>query len=136
MASSVVQLEPGVAESILRWSAAAHPLEACGLLAGTAGLVCRATLARNIATEPWHRFEIDPGHLLAEQRRTREDGHALLGAWHSHPNGIPEPSAADSAGHCWPGLWMMIAAAGRLALFAPAPGGWMRMAIAPHSPDG
>lgn len=136
MASEPVQLEPGVAESILRWAEAAHPLEACGLLVGRGQRIERATVAANVAAEPWHRFEIDPGHLVAEQRRARSDGQQLLGAWHSHPNGVLAPSEADRAGLSWPGFWLMVAAGGRLALFAPAADGWARMSIAPSPPAG
>ena len=44
------------------------------------------------------RFRLDPaGHLCAE-RRAEELGLVVLGVWHGHPSGDPEPSFLDLRG--------------------------------------
>ncbi len=80
---------------------AAAPEEACGLMVGRRGQgwarVARLVSARNVAEEPRRRFEIDPAALLATHREAREAGEEIIGPWHSHPAGPPEPSATDVA---------------------------------------
>ncbi len=116
-------LARGVRETIDRAARAALPDEACGLLVGArAGarlLVRQATVARNVDPEPRCRFEIDPAHLLAHQRAARACGAAILGLWHTHPQGPPAPSARDRDGVTdreW--LWL-VWAGGHLAAFRP-----------------
>lgn len=101
-------------------TADAHPQEACGLLFGERGkgrpaitsAIASASVARNVAAEPWHRFEIDPAHLFRAQRAARETGVPILGVWHSHPKGRPVPSAEDLAGVTDPAWLWLIAAPG------------------------
>jgi desampylase len=52
---------------------------------------------RNLASDSG-RFEIDPSGHAAIQRRTRAAGTSIIGCYHSHPGGRPEPSAHDRAG--------------------------------------
>jgi proteasome lid subunit RPN8/RPN11 len=94
----------------------AFPREACGLLLGTRDEAGRAHVARvvpapNTASGP-DRFEIDPALLLALHREARGAGEAIVGHYHSHPNGSPAPSARDLAEAAWPGLVWLIAALG------------------------
>jgi len=77
---------------------AAFPRECCGLLEG----VIEDTLARvtaihsmpNVATEP-DSFEIDPAGHINLLRQLRGAGRAIIGCYHSHPNGRAEPSERD-----------------------------------------
>ena len=115
---------------------AAFPREACALLVGIDhddGLikVQRVVPADNVAAEPERGFEIDPAAHIALLRELRE-GNAperIVGHWHSHPNGRPEPSATDAAMVHDPGLvWLISAvdAAGRAQsprAFRPQPDG-------------
>lgn len=110
---------------------AARPNEACGLLFGVHGdagpHVLAASVAANVAADPRRRFEVDPAHLIAAQRAARNGGPAILGVWHSHPDGPPAPSAADRAGITDPAwIWIIVAPPG-LAAFLPdasQPGGF------------
>jgi proteasome lid subunit RPN8/RPN11 len=77
-------------------TAAAHPLEACGLLFGDEGRISGWQEARNVAERPDIEFEIDPAALFAALRAERADGPRLIGYWHSHPNGDVEPSQRDA----------------------------------------
>ncbi|TPE62446.1 M67 family metallopeptidase [Sandaracinobacter neustonicus] len=104
--------------------------EACGLLLGTPGHITEATVARNISPEPARRFEIDPAHLFDIHRRARAGPLAILGCWHSHPNGNPRPSRHDRDGvadESW--LWL-IAAGEDLSLWRPIEGGFAPVAFA------
>ncbi len=77
------------------------PEEACGLLIGRVGddgwHVCRVFPARNVARNPRRRFEIDPLLRLDVEKKLRGGPFCVAGHYHSHPNGLAEPSAADRA---------------------------------------
>ncbi|HEY6577682.1 MAG TPA: M67 family metallopeptidase [Rhizomicrobium sp.] len=95
---------------------AAFPRECCGLIEGA----CEESAARatalhplpNIAAEP-DRFEIDPAAPIALLRRLRGADRAIIGCYHSHPNGRAEPSARDEEGADEDGfLWVIAAVEG------------------------
>jgi proteasome lid subunit RPN8/RPN11 len=75
----------------------AHPREACGLLFGTEGQIAAYHPAANVHASPETHFEIDPQALIDAQRTMRGGGPRLVGYYHSHPSGLPEPSATDRA---------------------------------------
>ncbi|WP_419813816.1 Mov34/MPN/PAD-1 family protein [Glacieibacterium sp.] len=100
-------------EAILAHSAAAAPNEACGLLLGAPGTVERAEPAANVAAHPERSFEIDPAALLRWHREARGAGLAVIGHYHSHPNGLARPSATDAARAVVDGaVWVIAAAVG------------------------
>ncbi len=86
---------------IMEEARAAHPAECCGLLEGAReGQRFRVVAihpARNLSSDP-HRFEIDPRDRIAAQKRAREQAAAVIGCYHSHPDGQAMPSIADRAG--------------------------------------
>ena len=65
------------------------------MLVGTAGTVLRAVPAENTAADPFRNYEIAPAAYLAEVRRGRDEGTAVVGAYHSHPKSEPLPSPTD-----------------------------------------
>ncbi len=71
--------------------------EICGLLFGAAGRIEAADACANVAENPARTFEIDPTALFAAHRRARSGGLAVAGHYHSHPSGLPVPSARDAA---------------------------------------
>ncbi|HXD18978.1 MAG TPA: M67 family metallopeptidase [Vicinamibacterales bacterium] len=79
------------------------PNECCGLLVGRAGEILEAIPASNGADEPSRRYEISPVDYFAQLRRCRRineaqaENFAVVGAYHSHPRGGPEPSETDTA---------------------------------------
>jgi proteasome lid subunit RPN8/RPN11 len=77
-------------------TAAAHPLEACGLLFGDESRIDGWEATNNVAARPDIEFEIDPTSLFAALRAERAGGPRLIGYWHSHPNGNVEPSQRDT----------------------------------------
>ena len=77
---------------------AAYPRECCGLIEGVrAGDVIEALAlhpTRNLATAS-DRFEIDPAEHIRLLRALRGTGRDIVGCYHSHPDGTPEPSPRD-----------------------------------------
>jgi proteasome lid subunit RPN8/RPN11 len=69
--------------------------ECCGLLAGREDMITRAYPARNAATHPAKEYEIAAEELFQLMREIRDAGLQLLGIYHSHPNGLQEPSPRD-----------------------------------------
>jgi proteasome lid subunit RPN8/RPN11 len=76
----------------------AAPRECCGLIEGVLQDDEARTTAvhpvRNLAKAP-DRFEIDPAEHIRLLRQAREAGRAIIGCYHSHPNGRSEPSPYD-----------------------------------------
>ncbi len=91
------------------------PREACGLMIGQTGngllVVDRVMPSANLApVECLDRFEIDSALHLREQAAARESGQEILGIYHSHPNGLPEPSDRDLDGAWIPDfVWLILA---------------------------
>jgi proteasome lid subunit RPN8/RPN11 len=75
--------------------------ECCGLLEGTRGgdrfRITALHPVQNLARED-DRFEMNPRDQIAAQKAARGNDRAIVGCYHSHPNGCAEPSAADRAG--------------------------------------
>ena len=91
----------------------AFPRECCGLIEGIVEQhIARVTAihpARNLAAES-DRFEIDPAQQIRLLRQLRGTGRDVIGCYHSHPNGRPEPSARDLAGAFGADfLWLIVA---------------------------
>lgn len=97
----------------------AYPHEGCGLLVGTLDAATnQKTLVKLVLLEnSWaadvaaelieqghgdsatltktRRYWIDPKDLLETQRQAREDGLAIIGVYHSHPDAEAVPSECD-----------------------------------------
>lgn len=80
---------------------AAFPRECCGLIEGVRdgerAWAFALHPARNIAPRT-DRFEIDPEDHFSALKTARANDRALIGCYHSHPNGRAVPSASDQAG--------------------------------------
>jgi proteasome lid subunit RPN8/RPN11 len=127
--SSAVRISAAAAGAIHAAMRRCGDEEACGLLFGVPGEIREATVAANVSPEPGHRFEIDPAHLFDAYRRSRAGPLALLGCWHSHPDGRAVPSRRDRDGvsdMAW--LWL-IATEGTLALWRPVERGFEPVAL-------
>lgn len=77
------------------------PRECCGLLIGTGSEVVEAVATTNVAADPLRRFDVSPVEHLAAIRRCRagrgadQPVAAVMGVYHSHLHGGPEPSPTD-----------------------------------------
>nr|WP_299593696.1 M67 family metallopeptidase [Sphingomonas bacterium] len=95
-------------ETVLATAAAEPYREVCGLLFGTIDRVVSAAAVGNVAANPADSFEIDPAALFAALRAERAGGLPVIGHYHSHPSGRPEPSPRDAAA-AEPGrLWLIV----------------------------
>jgi proteasome lid subunit RPN8/RPN11 len=92
---------------------AAFPRECCGLIEGIrSGELVRATAihaTRNISGQA-DRFEIDPAEHIAILRATRAARSEIVGCYHSHPSGEPNPSKHDIRNASDEGFVWLIAA--------------------------
>jgi proteasome lid subunit RPN8/RPN11 len=105
-----LEISRGVLAGIRRDAAAAHPLEACGLLFGNERRIDAFQTTENVADDPHTGFEIDPAALFQALRAERAAGAKIIGYWHSHPNGDVEPSARDLEAAQDDGkLWVIVA---------------------------
>ena len=87
----MTKIPPGVLDEVFNFCQAAYPFEACGLLVGKEGAIVAAAPCANLAADPRGSFRIDPGFHLRLQRSLREKGLAIVGTFHSHPDGEAAP---------------------------------------------
>jgi proteasome lid subunit RPN8/RPN11 len=108
-------LPPKLRAQLAREARAAFSRECCGLIEGAYdGADVRAAAlhpARNLSSEADH-FEIDPADHFKVLHAARERGRAIVGCYHSHPNGCAEPSPRDREGAGEAGFVWLIAALG------------------------
>ena len=89
----------------------ACPDEACGILTGDDGQITAIIETANVHPTPKIHFEIDPQALIDAYRNRRNGGEGIVGYFHSHPTGAPEPSITDRAMAAGDGkVWAIIAA--------------------------
>ncbi|MEI9930419.1 MAG: M67 family metallopeptidase [Rhizomicrobium sp.] len=114
----------------------AFPCECCGLIEGMrTGDVVHAMdvhATHNISPEP-DCFEIDPAAHLRLRRIAREAGRAIVGCYHSHPNGRPAPSPRDLPSEA-DFVWLIAALDAHgvpsLAAFVPDDTRWRAISLA------
>lgn len=78
---------------MMEHAAAVFPHEACGLVVAHRGKAA-ALRAKNLSEQPHKWFDLDPDAWLEVDENNEE----VVGIYHSHPNGLPEPSLADIEG--------------------------------------
>ena len=92
-------LSPTHSAAIIAAARANFPRECCGLLEGTTHedgwRVHAIHECRNIADHPEQHFLIDPQSHIDLLRRLRGTDRSVIGCFHSHPRGRPEPSNTD-----------------------------------------
>ena len=99
---------------LLAEARAALPNECCGLLEGFRDgetiTIVAVHPAANVSPAPETGFEIDPAAHFTLQRALRGSGRAVVGCYHSHPNGRAEPSPRDRANGGEDGwVWLIVA---------------------------
>ena len=110
---STLILPPLLRARLVAEARAAFSRECCGLIEGALeGEMVRAAALHptaNIGRTP-DSFEIDPSAHINLLRTLRGTGRGIVGCYHSHPNGRPEPSDRDRAGGGEEGFVWLIAA--------------------------
>lgn len=113
MSTRVLHLHSNFAAAIIDAARSNFPVECCGLIEGVdAPDGWTATAVRetvNVADEPTRRFLIHPQAQFDMLRRLRGSEKRIIGCFHSHPGGQPEPSAADRAAALDPDFVWLIA---------------------------
>jgi desampylase len=124
------QISSALGDTLLAAAASDPGREVCGLLFGKPGSITSVQPCRNVADDPATTFEIDPAALIAAHKAARSGGPAIVGCYHSHPNGREGPSDHDarSAGQ---GLWIVIAGGALRAWFADGKGQFSRVSLSP-----
>jgi desampylase len=111
-------------QQLIEWAEAAGPRECCGLLLGRSDTISEVRATVNVAENAERHFEIDPADLIAAHKATRTGNFAILGHFHSHPNGLARPSTTDLASAADDGsYWLIIARADVSAWQPVAKGG-------------
>lgn len=111
-------------EALVADCVARYPEEACGLLIGRRDndtvVVTRVAPSPNLSRAPRTSFEIDTKLRLDLARELRGGPTAVVGLYHSHPEGDAAPSATDRARAWEPDLvWVIVALErGRVAALA------------------
>ena len=77
------------------------PLEACGLMAGKAGIIQHIYPITNILSSPV-AYQLDPKQQVNAMLELEEQGWELLAIFHSHPLGPSTPSPSDVAQATYP----------------------------------
>jgi proteasome lid subunit RPN8/RPN11 len=99
----VLRIPLQLRQALELWARESYPREACALLIGRVDgehvHVAAVKRARNLEEQrAQERFELDPADHLAAERRASALGLAIVGIWHTHPDGPARPSAEDRAG--------------------------------------
>ncbi len=125
---TMLKISPANYELMRRHGEKTYPDECCGVLLGKAAEDLREVLvvveAGNSRTDSAHnRYNILPAELIKIQRMAREQGHDIVGFYHSHPDHPARWSATDFAEAHWIGCSYVITSvaggrADRTAAFA------------------
>jgi [CysO sulfur-carrier protein]-S-L-cysteine hydrolase len=89
-----MRIRRAVLDAIVAHAHADAPLECCGLLIGSAGLIDESFPVKNVRESPV-AFEVDPAGHFAAIRKARATDRSVVGAYHSHPMSVPVPSETD-----------------------------------------
>ena len=115
MTRGAVTVVDGVVDAIVRHARAESPRECCGLLVGSGGRIEESVPTTNMDPDPC-RFRVDPHAHIELNRHLRGSGREVIGVYHSHPVGRPEPSPSDVAEAMYPEFLHVI-----VSLAGPAP---------------
>ena len=98
-------------DEIRSHSVSVYPEECCGFLLGRLDdgyRVEEVLRAMNTADGPRTvRYSIDPGEIIAAERRASSAGRTVIGYYHSHPDHPSVPSEFDRS-HAWPSYSYLI----------------------------
>ena len=128
-----MQVSQAILTQLRAHAATTHPLECCGLLLGEGEQITAALPAANVHPAPRTHFEIDPAALIAAHRAARAGGPQIIGYYHSHPHGPPDPSATDQAEAAGDGRVWAIIGDGEIRLWRDAQSGFERLSCAIYS---
>lgn len=129
----ILELSSTLVEALLAEARNAHPHEACGLLLGEGARIDLLRACANVHPDIARHFEIDPRALIDAHRTARSGGPQVLGHYHSHPSGIPAPSATDRMHATGDGQVWAIVGEGSIGWWRDAPGGFEPLSYTVHA---
>jgi [CysO sulfur-carrier protein]-S-L-cysteine hydrolase len=91
-----IAIAPRALDAMVAHARREAPNECCGLLIGSPGRIDESIATANLAASQ-SRFLIDPSEHIAINRRLRGSSRDIVGAYHSHPHSLAEPSPTDIA---------------------------------------
>lgn len=97
-----VRLPRRIATQLLDHARAESGREVCGLIAARDGTPIACIPIGNIASDPAHRYRMDPEALIHRLYEIERSGGELYAIYHSHPTSPAAPSAIDIAEAGWP----------------------------------
>jgi proteasome lid subunit RPN8/RPN11 len=100
--SDAIRIRQEIIAAICEHARETPQVECCGLLASRDGVITRAFRATNAAHDLATSYEIAPEELFRLMRAIRAAELTFAGIYHSHPNGVNEPSARDIAQAFYP----------------------------------
>jgi desampylase len=108
-----LHMGPDLLEAIRDAARRAFPHECCGLVEGVVTPDGWRALAvhktKNLAGDPARHFLIDPEIQFRLLRGLRGTERAIIGCFHSHPDGAPQPSERDREGATDDGFVWLVA---------------------------
>ena len=110
----MIKLASPTLEQLEEAAKRAYPREVCGFLIGheegADGHIDCFAISPNRAADPQQNFSLDPAMHLRLQRELRGSSYAIVGLFHSHPNGSPAMSEIDlRAPAPEPWVWLILA---------------------------
>lgn len=90
----MLTLSKKVYEEIVAQCQRTYPKEACGILAGSEGLVEQIYPMRNIDDSPIG-YSMDPKEQLEVEKNMRAHNQRMIGIYHSHTSSAAYPSSVD-----------------------------------------
>lgn len=127
----IIEVSSAHVERLLAEARNALPREACGLILGNGVQIEEVRVCRNVHPQPETHFEIDPQALIEAHRAARAGGPQVLGYYHSHPAGPPEPSSTDRAHATGDGKVWAIVGEGRVGWWRDTPEGFEALSYEP-----
>ena len=129
MAAPCLTLSAQHRNQLLAAARVAHPEECCGVLLGRSSDVAETIVeqvvpAPNVSPVDRRReYVIDPEALLAAWHQARAEGWAVVGFYHSHPDGSHRPSRRDRE-DAWPDVsYLIVPSHGEMASWRRGSGG-------------
>ncbi len=91
---AVIRIFRGHLESMVEHALDDAPMECCGVIAASGGVVTAVHRAKNVEASPY-RFSIDPLETRRIEEQIETEGGEMAGFYHSHTGSDPIPSPTD-----------------------------------------
>lgn len=98
----MVEIRRQLLDKLIEHAQKSYPYEGCGILTGISEELIEINFVENkIMDRKRDRYEIDPKDFLRVDKTARDNGHEIVGFYHSHPDHPALPSTFDIE-HAWP----------------------------------